>query len=86
MLLNTTDVVVITTRSQIYIHIDMKHMNSTSTIPTSTIACSVSTFASTLDKVLDDIQLTASENGYSEVLMLTLLRQWCNDRLSCAIG
>ena len=63
----------------------VKHMNSTSLIPTITTACSVSTFTSTLDRVLADIQLSARECGYSDVLMLTVLKQWCDERLLSAI-
>lgn len=60
-------------------------MTSTYITPTTTTACSVSTFDSTLDRVLAEIQLASLEHGYSEVLMLTVLQQWANDRLSSAI-
>lgn len=58
-------------------------MKSTIDIPTT--ACATSTFASTLDSITYQIKDAADEYGFSQVLMLVTLRQWCDDQLSSAI-
>ena len=52
-------------------------------VPTS--ACSVSTFASTLDSIKYQISDASSEYGFSKVLMLVTLRQWCDEQLRSTI-
>ena len=52
-------------------------------VPTS--ACSVSTFASTLDSIKYQISDASSEYGFSKVLMLVKLRQWCDEQLRSTI-
>ena len=52
-------------------------------VPTS--ACAVSTFASTLDSIKYQIADASAEYGFSKVLMLVTLRQWCEDQLLSTI-
>ena len=44
-------------------------------------ACATSTFASTLDSITYQIKDAADEHGFSQVLMLVTLRQWCDEQL-----
>ncbi len=46
-----------------------------------TSACATSTFASTLDHITLQITDAANEHGFSEVLMLTVVKQWCDQQL-----
>ena len=44
-------------------------------------AAPVSSFAAVLDSVIDQIKTAGYEYGYSEVLMLVTLRDWCDKQL-----
>ncbi len=46
-----------------------------------TAAAPVSSFAAVLDSVLEQIQTAGYECGYSQVLMLVTLRDWCDKQL-----
>lgn len=55
----------------------------TLSIPASAASAADLSFA--LDKIKGDIKSIAQELGVSEVLMLTCLKQWCNDNLLSVI-
>lgn len=54
-------------------------LKTTTDIPVA--AAPVSSFAAVLDSVLEQIQTAGNECGYSQVLMLVTLRDWCDKQL-----
>ena len=55
------------------------------TLLISASAASAADLSFALDKIKNDIKAISQELGVSEVLMLTCLKQWCNDNLSSVI-